>query len=623
KPLMLLATLPRVLSPTEKLRMPVNVFAMEDKVKDVHITIQEKTGLANFVQGSEKDLYFSKVGDEVIYFPLEVSDKIGVATFVVTATGGGERASQEIEINVRNPNPDVHKIYDAKLALNEKQNINFEPFGTPGTNSVVLEISNIPPLNLKKRLDYLIRYPYGCLEQTTSSVFPQLYLHKLIDLTEKQKKKIEHNIKSSFKRLRKFQKPNGDFVYWPGGGYYSAWANSYAGHFILEAEKLGYTLPLNMKAQWVKAQSKHAKQWLPPAYEQRPHYYYDYDGEYLVQAYRLFTLALANAPEWGAMNRLLDDKNLPKAARWRLAAAYALAGKPEVAQQLINAQKPVFAQYTEMWGTYGSELRDEAMALETLSLLDDMERGNKLMLEIAESLSQDHWYSTQTIAYSLLAVAKYIGAKENNSSFEYSYRINNQSPVKATCHKTMVQIPIEVNSLSEHNISLENTNSNLLFARLILSGKPHIGDASSDAKNLDMEVRYTTTNGTKLDPSSIEQGMDFIVEVIVRNPNKEKVYREMALTQVFPAGWEIRNPRIEGDNASTNNSYTKYVDIRDDRINVFFDVYHSKPYVRRMQLNAAYTGKYYLPTIKCEAMYDNTIYAHEGGYWVEVVAREI
>ena len=89
------------------------------------------------------------------------------------------------------------------------------------------------------RMQYLIRYPHGCVEQTTSGVFPQLYLSDIFDLTFDKKKAIEDNIKSGIKKLAHFQRPNGGLSYWSGQNNINDWGTSYAGHFMLEAEQKG------------------------------------------------------------------------------------------------------------------------------------------------------------------------------------------------------------------------------------------------------------------------------------------------------------------------------------------------------------------------------------------------
>ena len=92
----------------------------------------------------------------------------------------------------------------------------------------------------------------------------------------------------------------------------------------------------------------------------------------------------------------------------------------------------------------------------------------------------------------------------------------------------------------------------------------------------------------------------------------------MALTQIFPSGWEILNTRMIGAEDAFASSESDYRDIRDDRVYTYFSLYDDKEVTYYVMLNAAYVGKYYMPATYCEAMYNHTINALIKGQWVEV-----
>ncbi|MBA3901949.1 MAG: hypothetical protein H0X62_17390, partial [Bacteroidetes bacterium] len=165
----------------------------------------------------------------------------------------------------------------------------------------------------------------------------------------------------------------------------------------------------------------------------------------------------------------------------------------------------------------------------------------------------------------------------------------------------------------------KNNSSGVLFARIILEGIPLTGDQTSAENNLSLNVRYTSMSGAVIDPVKLEQGTDFIAEVTIRNPAIKETYKQMALSQVFPSGWEIQNMRITDSESSVKSDVSTYQDIRDDRVYTYFNIAPGVVKTYRVVLNAAYCGKFYLPTIYCEAMYDNTINARQPGKWVEVV----
>ena len=132
-----------------------------------------------------------------------------------------------------------------------------------------------------------------------------------------------------------------------------------------------------------------------------------------------------------------------------------------------------------------------------------------------------------------------------------------------------------------------------------------------------MEVKYFSIDHLPLNPAKIEQGTDFYVEAKITNIGKYD-YENIALSQLFPSGWEIRNTRMDLVEEKGGSNIT-YQDIRDDRVYSYFNVDQNKTIIVKIQLNASYLGKFYLPIVNCEDMYDNSVNAKEGGRWIEVI----
>ncbi len=261
KPLMVLTTLPRVIGPGETVRVPVTVFAMDKKIRNVRAEIQANELFD--VQGDDtQNMRFTEEGDQVVYFELKAKEQIGVGQVEVVVSGHGERASSEVEMDVRLANPPLTKFEEAAIEPGQTWSGSYARLGVIGTNKATLEVSSLPPLNLEDRIDYLIRYPHGCIEQTTSAAFPQLHLDKVLDLSQDRKIEIEDNIRKAIEKIRDFQLADGGLSYWPD--YYSnynAWGTNYAGHFMLEAEAEGYTLPVGFKKNWIRFQTSAANSW--------------------------------------------------------------------------------------------------------------------------------------------------------------------------------------------------------------------------------------------------------------------------------------------------------------------------------------------------------------------------
>lgn len=607
KPLMVLGTLPRVIGPGEKVKLPVNVFALDPKVKNVKISVIGDA-LLKVNGASSTEMVFNSIGDQIVDFELTVEERVGIGRVQILAESGTEKASYEVEIDVRNANPEQTDVVSIAIEAGKSWDQSFVPLGMTGTNSAQLELSVLPPINLGKRLSYLIRYPHGCIEQTTSSVFPQLFLADVMDLEGAKQVEIEKNIKAAIDRIGNFQTVEGGFAYWPGQSDENDWGTNYAGHFLVEAKAKGYSIPSSLLRKWKNYQSRRARNWAKGSTR--------YNDD-LVQAYRLYTLAMSGSPELGAMNRLREDLKLSSRAKWRLAAAYALVGRAEAAKKLIDQEERA-ATRQSTYRYYGSVLRDNAMILETLGLLKMQTEGLTLLRAVAEDLSADRWMSTQTTAYGLISVIKFSGVDQTSKGLEAEYSLNGggtQTLETATPIK-LIDVPLDGNS--GRNISVVNRGEGVLFARLIKTGRPVAGNETASSNGLRVSVSYSDRNGNRVDPAQLDQGTTFFADVSVFNPGTRGIYRDLALTQIFPSGWEILNERLNEIPGSNQVTSFDYQDIRDDRVYTYFDINASQGKTFRVALNASYSGLYYLPALSVEAMYDNTINARIPGQWVNV-----
>ena len=611
KPVMVLTTMPRVLSPGEIIKLPITVFAMENNIKSVKVVLQANNFM-EVIGNATQTVNFKETGEQLAYFDVRIKNAQGIGKVKVTASSGSESATDEVEIDVRNPNPVITNVQQLTLAPGQQWNVSASPIGIAALSTSVVEISSIPSMNLQKRLGYLIEYPHGCIEQTTSSVFPQLVLNQLTELSDYQKAQVDKNVKAGLARLQQFQRPDGGFSYWPGGNESDEWGSSYAGHFLLEAQNNGFFVSDYMLQQWKNYQRGKANNWAPSTT--------NFYGGDLSQAYRLYTLALAKSAELGAMNRLKEFKYLSDEAKWRLAAAYKLAGQDNTALDLISGLSWSFPVRT-YWGyTYGSDLRDQAMVLETLTLMGKREKAASLLTTVASKLSEDNWYSTQTTAYSLIAIAKYCGKNPSGAKILAAANINGtKTDINSATYLRQVPVTFKNGNVP---VNIVNRGNNNLYLKLITRGQPLTGDSVKPINNpgtLVMNVSYISQNATPVDISKLAQGTDFIAKVTIKNPGKHGYYTEMALSQIFPSGWEILNPRMMDGEGAFKSSPSTYQDVRDDRMYSYFNIRENETLTYYIQLNASYPGKYYLPATMCQAMYDNTITASTAGKWIEVV----
>lgn len=610
KPVMLLGTLPRVIGVGEEMVVPATVFATEKGVGNVHVTISCSNNM-EVVGETSRDLYFEETGDKLAQFRIRVKEKPGAGHVTITATGKGEKSVYETDIEIRSVRRPQVKVMPVTIEAGKTWKGTVDLPGTDGTNSLMLEMADVQPVNLSARLSYLLGYPHGCIEQITSKGFPQLYLKEFVSLSREQGQATEAAVKEVIRRLRSYQTVDGAFSYWPGGTGSNAWGTVYATHFLLEAEKKGYLVPGTLKRDVVNNLRRVARGW-------KPEQSYYARSEEMTQAYRLFVLALGQASEVGAMNRLKESKTLAPMSRWLLAAGYALVGRPDVAKDLIAKTTDLTTTYTEYDQTFGSDLRDKSIRLMALCLLDDGKDAALLANEISKILASDDWLSTQSTAFSLVALSGYMQKYKVSDTMDFSYACNGKADNVSTTKNIWTETLLD-KAASSASLELKNTGKSTLFARIVTEGTPAQGEEKAYANGLTLAVSYMDLNGRPVDASALQQGTNFVAVVTVRNPSPHG-YNHLVLTEVFPAGWEILNTRFLNEGATESKvTGISYQDIRDDRAYSYIDYLPAgKQVTIKINLCAVYPGSFYLPPVFCEAMYDHLIRANTEGKKVTV-----
>lgn len=611
-PLMILPTLPRVLSIGEQVTLPVNIFTTKNISQPVTLTVKDKNNRLKW-DSSSKTLPMAGEGERLEYFTFSTGERPGETTIQLEAKSGGEMTKQEIEIEIRNPNPVISTVKNEVIEAGQSKTLTIQARDASSLQKASLEIAILQPVALGKHLDYLIRYPYGCSEQIISAAFPQLYLEQYVTLDANQSKELKNNIENAITSLSRFSLQDGSFSLWPGQANTSDnWVTSYAGHFLTEAEKKGYAVPQHLISNWKAYQKKLAGLWDPA---QKALYKANHG---LDQAYRLYTLALAGAPDLGAMNRLKEYGGMGNNARWRLAAAYAVAGQAEAARTLV--QIPFVAEdYTESGFTYGSALRDQAMALETWLEIGDRTKAAQMALDLSKQLNQEKPWNTQALAYALQALGKFhSGAASGGNpwSFKYNYDGGAKSNINARTASILID-PVREGKIPG-SVTIENTSAQPLFVQSVQMGRPIKAPEVQVSNNLVMNVQYRSTDRAPIDPGKLKKGDLVLVEVTVTHTgSRPRPYVHLAINHILPAGWEIINQRLFGSGSGVQNF--DYQDIRDDRVYTFFPIEPGKSKTFTIEVRATYEGRFHLPAVVCEEMYDASIYAQVPGREVEVI----
>jgi uncharacterized protein YfaS (alpha-2-macroglobulin family) len=607
-PLMILVTAPRVVSPGEKVALPVSLFIQKDGISDITIKA-EGNDLISF-QENTKSISVSGTGEKESEFSFTAGGKTGVAKISVTATGGGESATYNMEIEVRSPNPPELRTELKVIRKGEKFETSYKPFGIEGSNSATIEVSSLPSINLENRMEYLLDYPHGCSEQVTSQAFPQLWLKELTG-NDAISKSVSENISKAINILISRQMVNGGIALWPGSGQPDNWVTSYAGHFMSEAERKGYSIPSGFKQKWLGYQRKTAQDWR-------------YDALFKQtandQAYRLFTLALAGQPEKGAMNRLRESPNIPQLSRWLLAATFATTGRPEIAAGLLDVRNTgtevEFCNYY-----YGSEMRDKAIILYTLTLLKNEEQVLPVLKTICDNFNNESWYSTQSIAWGLYSYMKWTETVpgDKNGPSKIIFISNGNKSEQMVPSKQVWLKDLRQNS-DNNSLIIENKSEQPLYVTLTRKGIPLVSDRAREDKGLSMKIDYMDMSLKPLDQKNLKQGSDFMMVVKVTN-NTFSMIRNIALTEMVPSGWEIQNTRLFEADYGIKESTSDYRDFRDDRVNTYFSLTEGQTKTFVLILNAAYKGEFYQPSVWCEAMYTPNCYSRIPGNQVIVTGQ--
>ena len=609
-PLMMLSTLPRVLSIQEEITVPVNIFAMENQVKNVTVSLQASGGGVQIVGTNQQSLKFTQPGDQLVFFTLKTGSKTGKATIHLTANGSGQQTKETIEIDVRNPNPVVTLRNSQWIEAGQSKELSYNLSSSSANNQIKLEVSRIPSVDISRRFDFLYNYQHHCTEQLTSKALPLLFVaqFKTIDKTEAEK--IKTNVQEAIRQIYGRQLPNGGFVYWPGNAAADEWISSYAGMFLTLAQEKGYAVHANVLNKWKRFQRAAAQNWRMP---QEASGWQQWQSE-LQQAFRLYTLALAGVPEYGAMNRMKEQTGLSIQAKWRLAAAYALTGKMKPAEELVYNVETTVNPYSSMNQIYGSSDRDEAMILETLILMNRERDALQQAKVVSKNLSQEDWFSTQSTAFALMAMGRLAEKLSGTLDFVWSWNDKQQPAVKSA--KAVFEKEIATTPKSG-TVSVKNQGKGALSVDLITRTQLLNDTLPAISDNLRMDIRYANLNGTPLSVNDIIQGTDFMAITSISNISGTSDYTNLALTHIIPSGWEIYNERMvapETENAAADGSGQSvskysYQDIRDDRVLTYFNLRRGETKVFTVRLQATYAGNFILPAVQCEAMYDVNVQA--------------
>lgn len=581
-PLMLLATMPRQLASGDTVKLPVNIFAMEDGVKDVKVTV-ETEGPISIVGASSKSISFPQPTEKLVNFNLACdATKGGQAKVSIVAVGGGKRATETIYIDVRNPLPDIIVSESDVLSKGEKRSFDMSKY-----SDAELTIATMPTIDFSGAYSFVENYSHYCTEQLSARAIYMLYARKF--LSAEDATRAEKALPALLKSIASRQLPSGGFAYWPGDGSAHEWATSMVGEVLVEARRQGFVVANQTFDRWKEYQNSASRSYRHTT---------DKAAD-LVQAYRLYTLVLAGEQPTAAMNKLRESKTISKQALLRLAAAYTLNGRTDVAAKLIDKSKATSA-IDGSYATFWSPLRDKAMALESYLLAGDKSNAFSLAREVASEFSAT-LCTTQELAFVSLAMSRMsdiVGVSTTEVAITEGGAntniIRNLRGVKS------LTLDTKKGSVVVENLGKEDISLALMMRRTPSSDE----SVKPQANGVYINVRYTDLQGKAIAVERLNQGEEFLAHIEVKMG--ENGSQSMALRYAVPSGWEIWNERLMGGELSGNASYT---DIRDERISWYFSIDSGATKSFTVKLRAAYASNFILPPTICEDMYNAACYA--------------
>ena len=580
-PLMVVPTLPRVLATGDQVTLPVNVFAMENDVRQATVSVKTE-GPVRLTGAPSTNLTFSEPGDQLARFALEATGE-GTARITVTATGAGHTATETLSIQVSNPNPPVIQVQRRSLAAKEKVSFDFDP-----ALSATLTLTNFPAIDVNGTFSFVRNYSHYCTEQLSARGLTLLHTYDM--LSEQNAAQADIILPEIIQALYGRQLTDGSFIYWPGSTLSDSWVTSMAGLFLHEAAAKGLNVDRNVLRNWTSYQQRRADNWKASGA----------DSSGMDQAFRLYTLGVTGSEDAGAMNRLREQADLIVPAKWMLAAAYAACGKKAAADQLIQGIPNGFQDYRSGDLTYGSSLRDKAVAIIAQVLTDHSGEALALAQDVAGAF-QPGSSSTQECAFSAMAMDMLSGKVSTGT-------------LSASVDGKAVNTPKSVYSIAlapnAGKTALENTSDGAIHATLTTLSQAPAGQVVP-ARNagIRLTVTWTDLNGNAFNPASVAQGTEFTATVQVTSENSLDDLTNLALTFPLPSGWEIYNQRLFSENVAAQNAFD-YQDIRDDRSIWYFSLPMRTSKTFKLRLRAAYEGTYTLPSVTCEAMYDSAVAAN-------------
>ena len=603
------AGLPRFLGQNDKLSLPVSFNNTTSSSKSLQLKVQVTDAL-QLNSTSITSISIPPSSKSSTYVDISTTAKVGTA-LISLIVSGAEEYKQVTEIAVRPNYPLQSQSRSGSIAAGETINLDYSrAYALPP--KVTVSAADFPSIQLANKLQYLIRYPYGCAEQTISTAFPQLYVEELLKYAAPAKASTNqprYYINEAIAKLSALRTYGGGISMWPGGSA-DPFTSVYAAHFLVEADKAGYKINRSMLASLLT----YVGGTLNSKYNLQTRYMNNYSKreQYipLAKLYGVYVLALANKPDRTSMNFYRSHSSeLSSTQRYLLAGAYAHAGDWSAYSQLLPKEFRSVDSERALEGDFSSPIRDNAIMLHTLVAVQP--NNNKIpgMVDYLISKS-DQAINTQDASWLFLALGKV--AKQNSQS-AITFELSSGGKVLETGKR----VNFSVDEGGNYKLSAKGSGRAYYFASS--TGVPLTDSSIYKDNELRVRRKYYTSKGQQL-TSPLKAGETIVGEIILSSSNRD--VPNIAVSDLLPAGFELINERLyAGSSFSWIPEATlrpEYVDYRDDRLLLFLDLGANKTVRYFYTMRAKTSGVFSIPTIGAEAMYNPAISSVSGGGTVTI-----
>jgi hypothetical protein len=647
-PLVLQTTLPRFLTRGDEAQVPVFVTNLSGAPQKVTLAMHVENlpwpGLeaaepdvapVTFTGAREKTLDLKDGQSATAVFRVKATASTGAARFHVSAKAGNLESVESLDVPFEAAGPRGRKVQKLTLAEGDTDLKPHLQGWVPTSEQTNLWVTTNPYGEVFDHLSYLIQYPHGCIEQTTSTTRPLLYVSKLLSSVDPAlvaRASVEDRVMSGIQRVFSMQTSEGGFAYWPGSDEPNYWGTAYATHMLLDARKAGYEVPAGRLDE--------ALDWMDRLMSARSSDNDAIHGEAFRygHAYLHYVLALNGKGRTAEILGLIEDLGKSKRTDdekaehlFLLKAALYQAGDRRYEKDLKNPDvSPLKKDRRNNWGYY-SDLRRRGFMLAILEDLFPKDPATeKLAQLVAAGLSgqRSSGYTTQELVWGVTGLGKRLeGEAASFSSPRLLVNGKERAPRPRADGSKSQDVTWAVPRLSEARdvkLALGNKSDGNVYLLLSSVGVRENDDFPYGGRGLSLTRTYLYQDGTEVETSEGSHALGDVVYVRIDLENTLGArINNIALIDRLPAAWEIENPRlgrgvlpdwIDADTLWTAD----YMNLRDDRVEVFggLDTGARKSVVYTVR--AVTSGTFMVPPVEAEAMYDPDVWARSQGGTLEI-----